>query len=87
MELLARLLIEGRGDSARAYEILDIAAHAAGGVTASLATLRARLLRRDGREAEAAAAESVANQLAAQEREQNTRSDLPEISGGGRSVL
>lgn len=87
MELLARLLIEGRGDSARAYEILDIAAHAAGGVTASLATLRARLLRRDGREAEAAAAESVANQLAAQEREQNTRSDLPEISGGGRPVL
>ena len=87
MELLARLLIEDGGDPARASELLDMAAHAAGGVTAPLATLRARLLRSDGREAEAVAAESVATKLAALEREQHAPSDLPDISVGERPVL
>ena len=76
-----------KGDPARAYELLDMAAHAAGGVTASLATLRARLLRRDNREAEAVAADSVATQLAALEREQDAQSHLPDLHGGKRSVL
>ena len=87
MELLARLLIEDGGDPARASELLEMAAHAKGGLTASIATLRARLLRRDGREAEAVAAESVATKLEALERERLAQSDLPEIRAGERPVL
>jgi len=87
MELLVRLLIEHEGDPARAYELLNMAAYAAGGVTASLATLRARLLRRDGREEEAVAADSVAAKLAALEGDQPTLSDAPDLPAGKRPVL